>query len=371
MADEERNESSTDSSNPFETELKSDFSSSFGATTTNAVSHMFKDSGFLSENRTKLIAILGVLVLLIAGGIYFLSETGPNNSNEFMIADTEDQDEEELTLEGLNEEIKAEEKEKKASPMDEEDDLLGDLEDEQDLAKESKSNQDFKDLTEDTDLASIGYGDEDITDTSTGDSTDSTSSMPTQKQVAASSPPVSQSPANGAQRIYNEASSRAKFIWDAGGGSSWITISPNQDLSTPVAKLHGTPSGSLEVRRLLTPGTWYWQVSNNQGKSEVRNFTILPAPLRKIDLIEPSLGSSLSASSGTVKWTGDTEVSLYKVEATANGDWTNPEFKRSTSATQITVAGIPTGNLQMRVGAFSEVSGQWEFTEPVDISVTE
>ncbi|MDD9951361.1 MAG: hypothetical protein OXT67_07320 [Zetaproteobacteria bacterium] len=360
MADEEQNESSKENANPFESELRSDFSSSFGATTTNAVSSMFKDSGFITENRTKLIGILAVLVLAIAGGIFLLSEEDVEDPDDFLIAE-EEPEHKSLTEEGL---------EDKAA----QDNTLGadkaqnNEGDDEDLNIEETSGSEIDKLSEDTiddnDLESIGYEEE-------SQSTSAPHKRAQRKFVAASAPPISQAPTNGASRVYNEAGQRATFAWNPAGGSATLVLSQNEDLSNPIAKLAAGTDGQLEVRQILTPGVWYWQVSNSQGKSEIRRFTILPAPLRKIDLLEPTSGTTLSGNNGIIRWTGDTHVSLYKVQLSTNNSWAQPEVQRATSGTSATLSGVNPGSYQLRIGAFSEVSGQWEFTNPIDITITE
>src|SRR3954468_5823727 len=51
--------------NPFTADLKGEFTSNFG-TNTNAVSQIFKEGGFVGQNRTKYI-ILGVVAFLLIG----------------------------------------------------------------------------------------------------------------------------------------------------------------------------------------------------------------------------------------------------------------------------------------------------------------
>jgi hypothetical protein len=67
--------------NPFTADLKGEFTSNFG-TNTNAVSQIFKEGGFVSNNRTKYMIIGGVVlvVLVIAG---FMLMGGESSTDEF------------------------------------------------------------------------------------------------------------------------------------------------------------------------------------------------------------------------------------------------------------------------------------------------
>jgi hypothetical protein len=70
-----------------------------------------------------------------------------------------------------------------------------------------------------------------------------------------------------------------------------------------------------------------------------------------------------------VSWTGDKAVAYYRVELNQSDDWSNPMFKFSSSGSQVQLNAVAAGNYQLRLGAFSEVSGRWEFTQPVEVAV--
>ena len=61
-------------------------------------------------------------------------------------------------------------------------------------------------------------------------------------------------------------------------------------------------------------------------------------------------------------------MARYKVEVSQSG-WANPEYKFQTSGQDVQMRGVQPGAYQLRVGAFSEVSGRWEYSQPVDVTV--
>src|SRR5690606_30916752 len=117
------------------------------------------------------------------------------------------------------------------------------------------------------------------------------------------------------------------------------------------------------------PGTWYWKVENASGSTEGRSFQVTAPARRNVVLSEPQAGGAVAGNGGTVSWQGDNSVAFYRVELTASGSWANPEHRFATSGNSVSLQGVAAGQYQMRVGAFSEVSGRWEFTAPVPVSV--
>ena len=62
-------------------------------------------------------------------------------------------------------------------------------------------------------------------------------------------------------------------------------------------------------------------------------------------------------------------MAYYRVELNQGDDWSNPQFKFSSSGTQVQLNGVAAGQYSMRLGAFSEVSGRWEYTQPTSVTV--
>lgn len=176
-------------------------------------------------------------------------------------------------------------------------------------------------------------------------------------------PPTLLTPEGNATRNYDETANDAIFSW-TGGPASWIKFSQNPNMN-PLAFKVWIKGNHYKFHRPY-PGKWYWQVSNKAGESEIRNFTINLPIERNLKLVSPASGESMSNDS-LVKWIGDTNITYYKVEVSNRG-WNNPNYKFSTSATKIKLSKIEAGSYNLRIGAFSEVSGRWEYSDIVPVS---
>lgn len=174
-------------------------------------------------------------------------------------------------------------------------------------------------------------------------------------------------PADGDSRSYDETAGPAKFSWD--GGAATIVFARNASMNPVYMRV--PVSGSSYNFYNPYPGTWYWRVENASGASETRRFTVEPAPRRSFSLKEPASGGSLAATGGTVSWNGDPErkVAFYRVEFSADGKWGNPAYRFASSGESAQTQGMNPGSYQMRIGAFSEVAGRWEYTEAVPVNV--
>jgi len=186
-----------------------------------------------------------------------------------------------------------------------------------------------------------------------------------EEDVSGSEAPTLETPENGAARNYDESSSAAQFTW-SGKGHGWIAFSRSPRMS-PIDLKVKTKGNSYDLPRLL-PGVWYWQTGNGAGKSAIRMFTVNPPTKRSIALLEPMDGASLAKDSGMVAWKGDHKITYYRVEISNQG-WANPNYRFATTGTQVQIRNVNQGPYQMRLGAFSEVSGRWEFTDPIKINV--
>lgn len=177
--------------------------------------------------------------------------------------------------------------------------------------------------------------------------------------------PILQSPENGASRNYDESTAASKFTW-SGKGNGWIAFSRNPKMS-PIELKSKTKGNSYDLPRLL-PGTWYWQAGNGGGKSAIRTFTVNPPAKRAIAILEPQDGASLLKDNGMISWKGDHKITYYRVELSTQG-WANPNYRFATTGTQLQIKNVSQGQYQMRLGAFSEVSGRWEYTDPIKVAV--
>ena len=184
-------------------------------------------------------------------------------------------------------------------------------------------------------------------------------------QETAAFAPSLLTPEHGATRSYDETSNMAPFTW-SGSGRAWITFSRSPKMH-PIEVKAPVNGNHFEFVR-PHPGIWYWQVANARGKSEVRMFTINPPLKRAIALLNVQDGAALTKDNATIAWKGDSMVTYYRVEVSNQG-WANPSFRFATTGTQLEMHGVPQGQYQIRVGAFSEVSGRWEYTDPMKVTV--
>jgi len=314
-------------SNPFTADFKGEFTSNFG-TNTNAVSQIFKEGNFVGQSRAKVFILVGVLVgLIIIAGFVLMSGD-----------DTE-----------------------------------------ADFAEEASTIEDGDEGFEDVGATTAGAGGEMATapmDEPMGMEAAAPAAAPAAAAARAQAPMARQtetfaggaiglvSPANGQMVNYDETQQPPAFSWSGGGDR--IAFSRNPDMS-PVFISERVSGGSYMATHLY-PGTWYWKVSGGAGESEVRSFNVSSPARRNVMVTSPAAGGQVAGSGGAVTWQGDDFVAFYRVELTTGG-WASPAHKFSTRGTSVQLQGVAPGAYQMRVGAFSEVGGRWEYTSPVNVTV--
>lgn len=321
-----------DGGSPFSADLNSDFTSNFGGSNTSAVSQIFKEGGFVGENKSRLIGLVALVVVLLVGAYVFLGTDDDYGDEEFVIAEDEDSLDETDEMDELGED-----------EMElEDDEVISDVSDEQLDVPQSAPIQE-----------SIDYVD-------SSDSSEPSSYMP-----AATVAPSIVSPADGSVRSYDETMVPPEFVWEGSPGG-WLVLSKDPSMNSVTTRRR--VSGNSHRLRKLVPGTWYWQVINGAGKSGVRSVVITEATRRALSIAEPTEGGSLTGTGGQVSWTGDNKVSFYRVEISSNG-WASPAYRFATTGTQMQVQDVAPGQYQLRIGGFSEVSGRWEYSQPVNISV--
>ena len=164
--------------NPFTGDLKGEFSSDFG-TNTNAVSQIFKSSGFASGDRSKTI-LIGVAVVGIVAAAYFLLNPSDDADSGLFSGEEQISQQEEIG--------------------DEADEQLGEEGDE--IAEEGDE------IAEDGDEIAEDAAEEEVAEDAM------------EEDVAAESQPVStgaitiNSPADGARQTYDETQGPAIFSWE-------------------------------------------------------------------------------------------------------------------------------------------------------------
>ena len=173
-------------------------------------------------------------------------------------------------------------------------------------------------------------------------------------------------PSSGQTRGYDETTGDALLQWE--GAADYIVLARRSSLISPELRVRVSGSNIYGLRDAW-PGTWYWRVESADGSvySETQSFRINTPPRRNITLSQPSAGASISGNS-SVSWTGDEKISYYRVEI-SSGNFSTPNYRFATVGTSAQLGGVMSGSYQLRVGGFSEVSGRWEYTDPIAITV--
>jgi len=299
-------------SNPFTADLKGDFNSNFG-TNTNPVSQILTGGNHNGRRRKFILGGALVLVLGLFALNYFTSSDEASTDDDLAVEDSEDSE---------------------GSPVEGAENATD---------QPPVSNQDSattKEVTKD-----VG--------------TDS------KREMTATTGPTLEVPNDGQMRAYDETGEPAVFKWSGSPGGT-VSFSRSSTFSPMVRKVQ-VEGNSYEFRNPW-PGKWYVQVENSAGKSAVASFTVEAPQRRNVAISSPADGQSVAGSGGMVSWTGDSSISRYKVEF-SSGDWSQPAYKLQTVGTEAQLNGVPAGNYQMRVAAWSDVSGRWEYSNPVSVSV--
>lgn len=317
-------------SNPFTADMKGEFTSNFGTNTNAAVSQIFKDGGFGQENKTKYFLLGGLFLVLAIFGLVYLYPTLMGPEPAAMVppaANTEVQPPVETT-----ETVATEELDTSATAMEE-------------MATEEEISAPVEDAMP-MDVAPM------------------TATEPTTAQTTG--PATLISPENGYQTAYDETQAPMQFNWS---GKGTIVFSRSSSMRPAMRRV--TANGSYTFMHPMV-GTWYWNVvTPDGGASEVRSF-IVNAPVRRnIAITAPAEGAVVSGTDATVAWQGDNNVTYYRVEMVNSGssDWGNPSYRFQTSSENAQIKDVAPGEYKMRLGAFSQVSGRFEYTAPRAISI--
>ena len=318
-------DSVTQDANPFASEFKTGEASQLSMEMS-AFSQFFKDGSGSSGRR---IALMAGVALIVGLGLFMFMGGDPEDGGDSsaLVSDDDGFDEEE---------------------DDDFDDGYGDDsfdEEDDDFADEDSSSEDDYDEEEDSYLSDDEESEEGMS------------------SFGAEGAPELLVPANGQVRDYDETSEYALFEWSGEPGGRLILS--RSDQMFPVERSVMVTGNSYRLAHPW-PGTWYWQVENNAGPSEVSYFTVDP-PVRRQVVLAP-LASPLSGSNGVVSWSGDTKVARYSIELSQSG-WSQPQWRYQTSGTAVTLQNVTPGQYQLRVGAFSEVSGRWEYTTPTPVTI--
>ncbi|MBN2744767.1 MAG: CIA30 family protein [Marinilabiliaceae bacterium] len=121
------------------------------------------------------------------------------------------------------------------------------------------------------------------------------------------------------------------FTWEA---ASWATsyrlvVSPNQDLSNPIALVDDISGNVCLVKSMQFNTTYYWQVVavNVKGStaSQVRSFVTqsTPEPVGTFSLLKPS-SNNVSIEQTSFQWTDAANADYYQLEVSTNTNLSSP-----------------------------------------------
>ena len=299
----------------------------------------------------KRIMLMVVVTALICGGLFlYMNKFGSSSSSDY------------------------EEDEFSQSDFDDDDSRDSfDNDDDNDITEDSNqasSSSDSDDGFDAEDTASFDYEeelaeeDQEIEDEFAQESMDSSDAMSgLASATGGEGAPRIISPSDDQSRNYDETSEYAQFEWEGEPGGV-ISFSRSSNM-IPLEKQIAVSENYYRLAHPW-PGTWFWRVENNQGSSAVKRFYVDP-PIKRQMALDPLL-QPLSGSGGVVSWQGDTKVARYVIEISQSG-WSNPQFKFQTSGTSLTLNSVTPGSYQLRLGAFSEVSGRWEYTDAISANI--
>lgn len=362
---------SPDEGGGFGSDIKNEFTDNLGGSE-GAFGGLFKPGGFLGERKNQLI-VGGLLIIMIALGVSFYLDNMLEEEDAFLSEEAGD-----------------------SSPLGEEDMMSGDQEDTPKTDHDA-SKKDHTVAAPATDKHALKESAKAAPAASAPAQESHAAAMQQTKPAAAEKQPmiskqvpqeipapaqqqapISQSfgpavlpkltaPEEQMKKKYDESADPFEFSWE--GTSGTIAFSRSPDMK-PALYSFRTKKNSFSYKK-LPPGMWYWQVSNRAGNSAIRSFEVQPPDIRLISLVSPKDGSSIDGKAGVIAWMGDSKVAYYRVEMSNSDQWEKPNHRFATSGTQLTISEVPAGAYKLRVGAFSEVSGQWEYTAPVSITVAQ
>ncbi len=332
--------STSATSNPFTADLKGEFTSNFG-TSTNAVSQIFKEGGFTGGGDKKKIYIAAAVVVVLLGVVAAM-----------MIGGGEETDTDDPVADGSEDPAG----EGSGSTVA---DASGSGSVEGAASDEASGSEDVVE----------GSGSEEAVGSDVAEQAPKSGGVPHSMPHSGGGGGFGgkitlTEPADGASLNYDETQGPAVFNWSGGGG--YIVFSRSQSMSPPAMKV--AVSGNSYSFLQPWPGTWYWKVENKSGSTEVRSFKVSGPSRRNIALSAPASGGTLAASGGVVTWQGDNKIAFYRVELSAGG-WANPTYRFASSGNSLALSGVTPGPYQMRLGAFSEVAGRWEYTAAIPVTV--
>jgi len=319
---------STNFTDPFATDTN---------TVTDGVSEIFRDDNLNGENQKKKFFIIGglVIVFVVSMMIYFMSEKEqkPSATDEDFLRETLEEEE----VDPIEKEI-----------------AVDDLETPKILEEEIGMTPSEEITTDDSETLEF-----------------SNSAVPLEEEPEETTSSLGMgdslelhSPSDGQSFHYNEQIGGIEFSWQSSESATLVfSRSANMD---PVYKSVAI-SGNSYFFRNPYPGLWYWQIQSPDAASEIYSVQVLEAIRRNIELTNLADGATITTDQ-EITWRGDEGTAYYRIELTNSG-WTNPSYRFATGKNSLQIQDISVGSYQLRCGGFSEISGRWEYTHPINVNV--
>jgi hypothetical protein len=172
-------------------------------------------------------------------------------------------------------------------------------------------------------------------------------------------------PKEGASMVFDLTKGPATFKWQ--GEATKIIFSLNKTMK-PIARRIDVIGKSSYGFRGIKPATWFWRLDTSLGEGAVQSFKIRRPKARNFEFTQPVTGSSISRQSAPISWKPAKKVAWYKLIVYRKGG-KKAILVKGTSGSKLTINNIKPGQYEMKLGAFSEVSGKWEWKRITDITV--
>ncbi len=342
--------------NPFTGDLKGDFTSDFG-TSTNAMSQMFKGDNMGGGDKKRIIFLaLGGLVIVALLGYLLLEGDDQSFQMEEDFAAQQDTGDKAAPA---DDPLKDTAKDPAAGKTPMIDESLA--EKPLDKAPEKGGDKAGEKAGEKAPDKVADKAPEPAKNSLTESKPNAPSEMATTGSITISQP------LDGGSLQYDETQGPSPFSWS--GNADLIVFSRSASMVPVVRQV--SVAGRQSYRFLHPhPGRWYWRLQNAEGGTAVHSFTIAAPIRRNFPITQPAAGGKLSGNGGVIAWQGDTKVARYQVQLIQQGGtWANPQHRFGTSGTSLALSGVAPGNYDLRVGAFSEVAGRWEWQVVPGVSI--
>jgi hypothetical protein len=144
-------------------------------------------------------------------------------------------------------------------------------------------------------------------------------------------------------------------LYLANNGVGGSNLYSTGDTTVTHATVTGLPTSGVTIyARLWSLTTDGWQYSDY-------TYAAFASPIP--ELLSPEPGSHLTGSSLTFQWSAGSGVSEYGLTVGTNWVGGGNLYAATTTATQVTVSGLPTSGLKLYARLWSKVQKVWQYTD--------